>query len=93
MGRNDNLERRFGLRFFNNRINGSIDYYYRKTKDLLNEIPIAAGSNLTNKIVTNVGDLSNQGFEFVLNTVPVDNDKWHWEFNVNLSYNKIKSSN
>ena len=76
--------------FFNNRINGSIDYYYRKTKDLLNEIPIAAGSNLTNKIVTNVGDLSNQGFEFVLNTVPVDNDKWHWEFNVNLSYNKNK---
>lgn len=76
--------------FFNNRINGSIDYYYRKTKDLLNEIPIAAGSNLTNKIVTNVGDLSNQGFEFALNTVPVNNEQWHWEFNVNLSYNKNK---
>ncbi len=76
--------------FYNNRINGSIDYYYRKTKDLLNEIPIAAGSNLTNKIVTNVGDLSNQGFEFSLNTVPVTTDKWHWELNVNLSYNKNK---
>lgn len=76
--------------FFNNRINGSIDYYYRKTKDLLNEIPIAAGSNLTNRIVTNVGDLSNQGFEFALNTVPVNNEQWHWEFNVNLSYNKNK---
>lgn len=76
--------------FYNNRINGSIDYYYRKTKDLLNEIPVAAGSNLTNKLVTNVGDLSNQGFEFNLNAIPITNDSWHWEVNVNMSYNKNK---
>lgn len=76
--------------FLNNRINGSFDYYYRKTKDLINEIPVAAGSNLTNRIVTNVGDLSNQGFEFNLNGVPVSNDDWHWDVNINLSYNKNK---
>lgn len=76
--------------FYKNRINGSFDYYYRKTKDLINEIPVAAGSNLTNKLTTNVGDLTNQGFEFSINTVPVTNDNWHWEVNANVSYNKNK---
>lgn len=76
--------------FYNNRINGSFDYYYRKTKDLINEIPVAAGSNLTNRLVTNVGDLSNQGFEINLNGIPVSTDDWQWELNFNLSYNKNK---
>lgn len=76
--------------FYNNRINGSIDVYSRKTKDLINEIPVAAGSNLTNKIVTNVGNLTNTGFELILNTIPITNDDWHWELNVNASYNKNK---
>lgn len=76
--------------FFNNRLNGSFDYYYRKTKDLINEIPVAAGSNLTNKLVTNVGDLSNEGFELNLNAVAVNTEEWNWEINVNVSYNKNK---
>ncbi len=76
--------------FYNNRLNGSIDYYYRKTKDLINEIPVAAGSNLTNRLVTNVGDLSNQGIELNINGVAIENESWHWDVNVNLSFNKNK---
>ena len=47
--------------FARNRINGSIDVYQRKTKDLLNKVPVAAGTNLTNYLLMNVGDLENKG--------------------------------
>jgi len=43
--------------FLNNRITGSLDYYYRETNDLISRIPVPAGSNLTNEIYTNVGHL------------------------------------
>lgn len=55
--------------FANDRIYGSIDLYKRKTKDLINFIPVPAGSNLTNYILTNVGNLENQG----LNSVSMPN--------------------
>ena len=77
--------------FFNDRINGSIEYYRRTTTDLLNFIPVAAGTNLTNFITTNVGDLQNNGVEFSINTVPVmkDNMKWEFGFNVTANRNEI----
>ena len=78
----------YGL--FNNRINGSLEYYIRKTTDLLNFIPVPAGTNLTNFIVTNVGDLENRGVEFTLNTVPVKTDKLNWEIGGNITLNKNK---
>ncbi|MFC4676867.1 TonB-dependent receptor [Dysgonomonas termitidis] len=74
--------------FFKGRINGSIDVYYRKTKDLLNRILVAAGSNLSTEIYTNIGSMKNAGFEFALNTVPVSTKDLNWDFNVNLTYNK-----
>ena len=52
----------FGL--FDNRITGSLDIYKRQTKDLLNTIPVPAGTNFTDRLLTNVGDLENNGFEF-----------------------------
>ncbi|MDE6156870.1 MAG: TonB-dependent receptor [Muribaculaceae bacterium] len=57
--------------FLNNRINGSIEYYVRKTKDLLVEANYPAGSNLSNVGIINGGDLENSGFEFNINTKPV----------------------
>ena len=54
----------FGL--LKDRITGSLEYYYRPTKDLLNTIDVPAGTNLTNKIYTNVGNLVNKGVEAVL---------------------------
>ncbi len=76
--------------FFRNRINGSLDVYYRKTTDLLNYIPIPLGSNLNNYVSSNVGDLENTGVELSLNFVPVESKDLHWEIGFNASYNKNK---
>ena len=74
--------------FLRNRINGSIDVYKRKTSDLLNTIPVTTGTNLTDMLLMNVGDLENTGFEVSLNVVPVETKDWHWEVGLNLAYNK-----
>ena len=74
--------------FLNNRISGSIDAYYRKTTDLLNFIPVPAGTNLTNQILTNVGDLYNKGVEFGINGTAISKKDMKWEIGFNLTYNK-----
>lgn len=82
----------FGLDygFLNNRINGSLDIYYRETNDLLNTISVAAGTNLSNEITTNVGSLENKGFEISVNAIPVRTDKLEWTVGANLAYNNNK---
>ena len=74
--------------FARNRINGSIDVYQRKTKDLLNEVPVASGTNLTNYLLMNVGDMENKGIEAALNVVPIEKKDLRWEVGVNVAYNK-----
>lgn len=74
--------------FLNNRINGSIDVYYRNTKDLLNEINQPAGTNFTNKIVANIGSMENRGIEFLLTVIPVQTKNIKWDVNFNATYNK-----
>lgn len=76
--------------FFDERIYGSFEYYQRKTKDLLNFIPVPAGSNLSNFINTNVGDLENKGVEFALNVNPVRTKDMNWDFGFNITANKNK---
>lgn len=72
--------------FLNNRIYGSLDLYTRDTKDLLNEINIPAGSNLSNRLFTNIGSMKNTGVEFSVNTLPVSNGTWKWEIGANVTY-------
>ena len=74
--------------FFNSRINGSFDIYKRKTEDLLNTIPVPAGTNFTDRLLTNVGDLENNGFEFAINAIVVESEDLFWEVGFNLAYNK-----
>lgn len=74
--------------FWNDKLNGSFDYYYRETTDLLNFIPVPAGSNLTNQITTNVGDLTNQGVEIAVNVRPVVTDNLFVEIGLNATYNQ-----
>ena len=74
--------------FLRNRINGSVDVYKRKTNDLLNEVPVAAGTNLTNYLLQNVGDMENKGIEVALNVVPIEKKNLRWEIGVNFAYNK-----
>jgi len=76
--------------FMNNRITGTIDAYKRQTKDLLNFIPIAAGSNFSNFLTTNVGDLENKGIELSLNGQVVTNKDWNWSIGFNAAYNENK---
>ncbi|WP_222983508.1 SusC/RagA family TonB-linked outer membrane protein [Flagellimonas meishanensis] len=75
----------FGL--FNNRINGAIEAYYRETEDLLSTVNVAAGSNLTNRLPTNIGSLTNKGVEFFLNAAIFERDDFSWHLGFNFAYN------
>ncbi|MCA1756334.1 MAG: SusC/RagA family TonB-linked outer membrane protein [Bacteroidales bacterium] len=79
----------FGI--LSNRINGSLDLYYRETNDLLNYIPVPAGTNLTNYINTNVGDLVNKGVEFSVTGKVISTPDMVWSvgFNATMNRNEI----
>ena len=74
--------------FLNNRINGAVDYYYRKTTDLLNSVFVSAGTNFKNKVLSNVGSLENSGIEFSINSKPVVTTDWTLDLGFNITYNK-----
>jgi iron complex outermembrane receptor protein len=69
------------------RLSGSLDVYQRKTKDLLNRIPVPAGTNLTNFITTNIGNMENQGVELALFTTPLRSQNVVLDFGINVAYN------
>ncbi|WP_232282987.1 TonB-dependent receptor [Pedobacter sp. BAL39] len=76
-----------------NRITGSVDYYRRKTSDLLNQVPQPAGTNFSATAIINVGDMTNEGVEMNLNFVPVRRDDFNWDFSINATYNKNTITN
>jgi iron complex outermembrane receptor protein len=76
----------YGL--FNNRLQGAIEVYYKKTQDLINTVPVAAGTNFTNRIISNVGSLENQGVEFSIIGRPISREDLFWEISANASYNE-----
>ena len=75
---------------FNNRFSGSLDYYFRKTTDLINTASVSAGSNFRNQVTSNIGSLENQGFEASVTVRPIVNNDWQWEITANFTYNKNK---
>ncbi|GGE45686.1 SusC/RagA family TonB-linked outer membrane protein [Pedobacter psychrotolerans] len=81
----------FGL--FDNRISGSLDFYQKKTSDLLNKIPQPAGTNFAATAIVNVGDMKNEGVEMTLNFNPVKEKDFNWDFSVNATYNKNTITN
>lgn len=70
--------------FFNNRINGSVDYFWKRTSDMLLELPIPQSTGY-NSQMTNIGQIDNNGLEFSLNTVNIDTHDFSWESNFTLS--------
>jgi iron complex outermembrane receptor protein len=74
--------------FMKDRVTGSAELYYRPTKDLLNTIDVPAGTNLTNRITTNVGNLVNKGVELSLNVKPIVNVNYEWSIGLNATINK-----
>lgn len=74
--------------FLKQRLTGSIDYYYRKTKDLLNYAPMAAMQAYRNQAWQNIGSLENQGIEVSLDYKAIQTKDWYWTLNYNVTYNK-----
>ncbi|GHT68510.1 SusC/RagA family TonB-linked outer membrane protein [Bacteroidia bacterium] len=73
--------------FVKNRIYGSVDYYQKHTIDLLNEVPLPAGSNFTPYIIKNIGTMDNRGVEGNIGIVAIESKDMHWDFGFNLTYN------
>jgi iron complex outermembrane receptor protein len=74
----------FGL--FDNLLSGSVDAYFRKTKDLLNFIPFPGGSSLSNAGNANIGKMENKGIEVTLNANPIRNDDSNLNLGLNFTY-------
>lgn len=74
--------------FLNGRIQGAIDVYKRKTKDLINaEVNVPAGTDFAEYVVSNIGSLENKGVEFSINTKPIVSKDWTWDVGFNIAYN------
>ena len=69
------------------RISGSLEYYYKRTDDLLFEVIVPAGANLTNIVLTNIGAVKNEGVELGISAYVVRNDNLSWNVGFNAAYN------
>lgn len=76
--------------FIGNRIYGSIDYYKRFTKDLLNTINVTSGTNYSSVLTTNIGKMENEGVEFAINAVPIRTNDFEWTIGFNYTWNDSK---
>lgn len=72
------------------RINGNVDAYLRKTKDLLNDIITPLGNNFSNTVISNVGDMKNMGLEFNLNFIPIEKKDMRWTIGLNGTWSKTE---
>ena len=74
--------------FFNNRLTGTIEYYNKKTSDLIYSYGVSTLIYPYSEMVANVGDISNKGIEITINAVPVQTKDFTWSTSLNLSHNK-----
>ena len=81
-----NLALDYGI--LNNRLNGSLEFYLRDADDLLNFIPVPAGTNLTNFITTNIGDMETRGVELSLNAEAISKPDLKLDVGFNIAYNE-----
>jgi len=74
--------------FYKDRISGSVDFYNRKTSDLLYTYPVPVPPYLYPNILANVGDISNKGIELVINADIIRNQDFRWTVSFNIAHNK-----
>ncbi|MEZ4993553.1 MAG: SusC/RagA family TonB-linked outer membrane protein [Saprospiraceae bacterium] len=74
------------LGFSQDRLNMSVDYFIKNTKDLLAVVPVAGGTNFTNNLLTNVGSIRNRGLEFALNAAAIEKTDVGLDLGFNLTY-------
>lgn len=79
----------FNLAMFDQRVSLELDYYYKLTTDLLLERPVPHSTGF-NSVYDNIGEVSNQGIDFLLTTQNVNTSDFSWESTLNLNYNKNK---
>ncbi len=75
--------------FLRNKISGELDFYNRKTQDLIYNVPVPGNSGFTTQTV-NIGSMQNRGVEFVLNTENIATKNFRWSSSLNVSYNQNK---
>ena len=80
----------FDLGLWNDRLRLSTDVYQRDTRDILNNIPVPGLSNLSNYLDTNIGTMTNKGYEIDLTGVLVETKDMSWTAGVNMAYNNNK---
>ena len=74
--------------FFNSRLTGTIEYYDKRTSDLIYYYPVSTNRYPFGTMTANVGDISNRGIEFTVNAIPVQTEDWQWTSSLNLSHNR-----
>lgn len=75
------------LGLFNNRLQLTADYYVKTTSDLLFNVGVPSSSGFSSTL-KNIGSVQNKGFEFSLNTIPVDRGRFRWTSEFNIAFNK-----
>ncbi|TRX71583.1 SusC/RagA family TonB-linked outer membrane protein [Carboxylicivirga sp. M1479] len=73
---------------FNSRLSGSLEYYQKKTTDLLGAYQVPVPPNLAQTTFANSGELKNSGIELNLQYFVIDNSNFRWKTNFNISHNK-----
>ncbi len=79
--------------FMNNRISGTVEYYLRKTRDLISRVAVPAGSMTVAQIYQNIGDMENYGIEFAINAKPIVTDDFVWNLSYNVGWNHNRITN
>lgn len=74
--------------FLNGRINGTIEYYNKDTKDMIWDYPVSTALFPVGTLTANVGKMRNRGIEISINAVPVQSRDWNWTTSLNFSHNK-----
>jgi len=74
--------------FFGNRLTGTVEYYYKDTKDLIADYAVPTTKYLYGWLTTNVGEITNKGVEFSVNAIPIQTKDFSWTTGLNISHNK-----
>lgn len=75
---------------WNGRINGSLEFYHKKTTDLIWDYPVSTFIYPYGTISANVGEITNNGVEFTINAIPVKTKDFTWNTTLNLAHNANK---
>ena len=74
--------------FFGGRLGGTIEYYDKRTSDLIYTYEVSTNRYPFGTMPANVGDISNKGIEFTINATPIQTKNFSWQTSLNLSHNK-----